>query len=266
MNHDLVAAGHPRLNFEYASYLAAYPKHWKEPHERIGIPERRPGRLRGEVVGGRPGGRRSGRARAPGRPGARVEGRGVGESPRRPRPSGPSSPSTNASPATTTSSTRALASLRATPSAGSPGRPGLSRCSPTWRREIQAKSLDAIDKVRVEMARSSPDPDVVAGLALQGVKRLDELIRGDRGRADRTGAGRVVAEGDGLEAARRLHELGPGRPALPGPGGDGEGLERDGPGDRLRGPQRACWASRRRSTSRRSMTARGASRPSASRP
>jgi hypothetical protein len=30
MNHDLIAAGHPRLNFEYSSYLAAYPKHWKE--------------------------------------------------------------------------------------------------------------------------------------------------------------------------------------------------------------------------------------------
>ena len=31
VNHDLIAAGHPRLNFEYASYLAAYPKHWREP-------------------------------------------------------------------------------------------------------------------------------------------------------------------------------------------------------------------------------------------
>jgi Cytochrome c554 and c-prime len=30
MNHDLIAAGHPRLNFEFASYQAAYPKHWKE--------------------------------------------------------------------------------------------------------------------------------------------------------------------------------------------------------------------------------------------
>lgn len=31
VNHDLIAAGHPRLNFEYASYLAAYPRHWREP-------------------------------------------------------------------------------------------------------------------------------------------------------------------------------------------------------------------------------------------
>ncbi|WP_435018754.1 multiheme c-type cytochrome [Tundrisphaera sp. TA3] len=31
VDHDLIAAGHPRLNFEFASYLAAYPKHWREP-------------------------------------------------------------------------------------------------------------------------------------------------------------------------------------------------------------------------------------------
>src|SRR5262249_11368110 len=28
MNHDLIAAGHPRLNFEYATYLANMPHHW----------------------------------------------------------------------------------------------------------------------------------------------------------------------------------------------------------------------------------------------
>lgn len=36
VNHDLIAAGHPRLAFEYAGYLGAYPhKHWlreQEPH------------------------------------------------------------------------------------------------------------------------------------------------------------------------------------------------------------------------------------------
>lgn len=31
VNHDLIAAGHPRLAFEFASHLARYPKHWKEP-------------------------------------------------------------------------------------------------------------------------------------------------------------------------------------------------------------------------------------------
>jgi hypothetical protein len=28
VNHDLYAAGHPRLNFEFSAYLAQYPKHW----------------------------------------------------------------------------------------------------------------------------------------------------------------------------------------------------------------------------------------------
>lgn len=30
VNHDLIAAGHPRLNFEFSSYLAVLPKHWAE--------------------------------------------------------------------------------------------------------------------------------------------------------------------------------------------------------------------------------------------
>ncbi len=30
VNHDLIAAGHPRLNFESASFHAIYPKHWSE--------------------------------------------------------------------------------------------------------------------------------------------------------------------------------------------------------------------------------------------
>jgi len=30
MNHDLIAAGHPRLNFEFAAYLANMPPHWQE--------------------------------------------------------------------------------------------------------------------------------------------------------------------------------------------------------------------------------------------
>jgi hypothetical protein len=37
MNHDLIAAGHPRLNFEFAAYLANLPPHWDEEkdHERL---------------------------------------------------------------------------------------------------------------------------------------------------------------------------------------------------------------------------------------
>jgi hypothetical protein len=30
VDHDLIAAGHPRLNFEYTSHLEAMPKHWTE--------------------------------------------------------------------------------------------------------------------------------------------------------------------------------------------------------------------------------------------
>jgi hypothetical protein len=31
VDHDLIAAGHPRLTFEYAAYHDIYPKHWVEP-------------------------------------------------------------------------------------------------------------------------------------------------------------------------------------------------------------------------------------------
>jgi hypothetical protein len=30
MNHDMIAAGHPRLNFDFATYQAMLPKHWYE--------------------------------------------------------------------------------------------------------------------------------------------------------------------------------------------------------------------------------------------
>jgi len=30
VNHDLIAAGHPRLNFEFSAYLANMPSHWRE--------------------------------------------------------------------------------------------------------------------------------------------------------------------------------------------------------------------------------------------
>jgi hypothetical protein len=33
VNHDLIAAGHPRLNFEFASFHGIYPKHWPEGPE-----------------------------------------------------------------------------------------------------------------------------------------------------------------------------------------------------------------------------------------
>src|SRR5579871_4604612 len=34
VNHELIAAGHPRLTFEFASYLADMPPHWNEPADR----------------------------------------------------------------------------------------------------------------------------------------------------------------------------------------------------------------------------------------
>jgi len=30
VNHDLIAAGHPRLNWEFSAYSATYPKHWNQ--------------------------------------------------------------------------------------------------------------------------------------------------------------------------------------------------------------------------------------------
>src|SRR5947209_12736891 len=39
VNHDLIAAGHPRLNFEYTAYHHLLtPRHWQEPHERSRTP------------------------------------------------------------------------------------------------------------------------------------------------------------------------------------------------------------------------------------
>jgi hypothetical protein len=34
VNHDLIAAGHPRLNFELAVYMANLPPHWKEKDDK----------------------------------------------------------------------------------------------------------------------------------------------------------------------------------------------------------------------------------------
>jgi Cytochrome c554 and c-prime len=38
VNHDLIAAGHPRLNFEFHAYLGVMPKHWADaPGAKIGF-------------------------------------------------------------------------------------------------------------------------------------------------------------------------------------------------------------------------------------
>ena len=39
VNHDLIAAGHPRLNFELGAYLGIYPKHWSHADELARYPD-----------------------------------------------------------------------------------------------------------------------------------------------------------------------------------------------------------------------------------
>jgi hypothetical protein len=39
VNHDLIAAGHPRLNFDYSNHLAKYPKHWRVEDDRARHPD-----------------------------------------------------------------------------------------------------------------------------------------------------------------------------------------------------------------------------------
>jgi hypothetical protein len=39
VNHDLIAAGHPRLNFEYAAFLANLPKHWDHKKDKADHPD-----------------------------------------------------------------------------------------------------------------------------------------------------------------------------------------------------------------------------------
>jgi hypothetical protein len=39
VNHDLIAAGHPRLNFEFGAYHANMPHHWREEKDRANRPD-----------------------------------------------------------------------------------------------------------------------------------------------------------------------------------------------------------------------------------
>jgi hypothetical protein len=36
VNHDLIAAGHPRLTFEFNAYLSSLPPHWRADHTKLG--------------------------------------------------------------------------------------------------------------------------------------------------------------------------------------------------------------------------------------
>ncbi len=240
MNHDLIAAGHPRLNFEFASYQAAYPKHWKEKHEKAPA-QGAAGRFEakswavGQVV----------TARAvlellAGRAEASKDAR-LKKGPGAPRASGPSSPSTNASPATTTWPTQPAPECRAT----SNGRPGKLPWA-TWPLAmvpdlagIEKVELTALAKLRIVMEKVVPDEDEVARLAKDAIQELDKLIlaleRGDLDAADRRG---LADEGAGRPHRSSRRELGSEGTALPGalghgPGGQGS-RRADRPGD-LRG-------------------------------
>ncbi len=48
VNHDLIAAGHPRLAFEFASYESIYPKHWSDANRDASDPAHE---IRSWVVG-----------------------------------------------------------------------------------------------------------------------------------------------------------------------------------------------------------------------
>ncbi len=39
VNHDLIAAGHPRLNFEFSAFLTLYPRHWTRASELARHPD-----------------------------------------------------------------------------------------------------------------------------------------------------------------------------------------------------------------------------------
>lgn len=39
VNHDLIAAGHPRLSFELGSFQAIYPRHWSDRDDRARYPD-----------------------------------------------------------------------------------------------------------------------------------------------------------------------------------------------------------------------------------
>ena len=53
VDHDLIAAGHPRLRFEYAAYAANYPRHWAETPLNKSADDEVRGWLLGQVVSAR---------------------------------------------------------------------------------------------------------------------------------------------------------------------------------------------------------------------
>ncbi|MFO0952848.1 MAG: multiheme c-type cytochrome [Isosphaeraceae bacterium] len=170
VDHDLIAAGHPRLYFEMTSYLSKMEKHCSAtpacrtamrtsppasgPSARL--PRRRPPSTSWPTAPPGP------RPRSTARP-------------------GPSSPSSTASPATTTSRTSPGGELASTPVTGRP-RWG------TWHYPMldvlaaaEAGTLspipDALTQLRTEMLHPSPDAAKVVELAGTASKELDGWLQ-----------------------------------------------------------------------------------------
>jgi hypothetical protein len=164
VNHDLIAAGHPRLNFEFATYLASYPKHWKEKQEI----EAKSWAIGQVVTAGAVVDLLAARALAS-KPGVKRQ-----------------APAPEAIwPEFSESECFACHHNLTNPSPyQKPGHaPGQlpwqtwpSTMLPALAKGYPEVSLAPFDQLRVEMARPVPDPDRVSDLAAQGKARLGALL------------------------------------------------------------------------------------------
>ena len=233
VNHDLIAAGHPRLYFELSAYLDNMPAHWIEKGINGGVPTRSDPRPS-------PAADFPARAWAVGHLVAleaslkllesRAARAGAAESPPRhrsrpARPPGPSSRSTAASPAITTCAIR----------------PGAARLGPTVRCPARRDGAHgASPRPATWWKRSREEPE--AQTYTESLRRLSSLmeqpvphataIARERGRrpvrwpfasrkspeAIRRRGGRAVDRPAGSRGCPGSHrELGRGRPPLPQP-------------------------------------------------
>ena len=192
VNHDLIAAGHPRLNFEYGNQLAKLPKHWRVEDDKARHPdyEAKVWAL-GQLLDG------EGVARP-----ARVEGQSV--DPRRlDQLPGPSSPSIPASRATTswsrTDGRRRTPRSRPRPGASSGG-PGICRWPRSSAGRPEPRSGTARFVPWAAQGRDDPaacrTPSLVARRAHAASEELGRLAESlNRGR---------IAPGDPGDARRAL--------------------------------------------------------------
>ena len=184
VNHDLIAAGHPRLNFEFAAFLANDPPHWAEDTTGSFAAH----------LGGRPGRRGQGGARP-----ARVAGPAV---------QGPPGSAPLAR-------VRRIQLLLLSPRLGRPGL-GNNRRDPTippgalpwgsWYFALTLPMADALapagadslkrhlPQLRAEMVKPLPDRDKAASEAAQAASALAQWIQAqpDARTLDDTVARRLV--------------------------------------------------------------------------